>query len=143
MDILAQPVLVLNAGYVPIGIRSVKDALILIILEKAQLIKDDKSLFIRSEKLRFTAPRIILLRDYYKVPPRKDKVSRENIFQRDNYHCVYCGKKFPSSKLTLDHVIPRSRWEHVPKKERPKEFNSWENLVAACKNCNTRKGINF
>ncbi|WP_080442867.1 HNH endonuclease, partial [Leptospira interrogans] len=84
--------------------------------------------------------RIILLRDYYKVPPRKDKVSRENIFQRDNYHCVYCGKKFPSSKLTLDHVIPRSRWEHVPKKERPKEFNSWENLVAACKNCNTRKG---
>ncbi|EMM73167.1 hypothetical protein LEP1GSC038_1393 [Leptospira weilii str. 2006001855] len=84
----------LNAGYVPIGIRSVKDALILIILEKAQLIKDDKNFLIRSEKLKFTAPRIILLRDYYRVPPRKDRVSRENIFQRDNYHCVYCEKNF-------------------------------------------------
>ncbi len=98
MDILAQPVLVLNAGYVPIGIRSVKDALILIILEKAQLIKDDKNFLIRSEKLKFTAPRIILLRDYYRVPPRKDRVSRENIFQRDNYHCVYCRKKISKYK---------------------------------------------
>jgi 5-methylcytosine-specific restriction endonuclease McrA len=36
----------------------------------------------------------------------------------------------PSSELTLDHVIPRSRGGS----------SSWENLVACCHACNRRKG---
>ena len=44
------------------------------------------------------------------------------------------------SKLTLDHIVPRSRWENIPKDRKPSEFNSWENVVTACRECNTKKG---
>lgn len=143
MDVLTQPVLVLNATYVPVAIRTVKDAVILLILRKAELIKDEKSHFIRSEKLKLSTPRIILLTDYYKVPKRKHKLSRENIFLRDDHECVYCRRKLPSSKLTLDHVIPKSRWEEIPREKKPKDYHTWENLVTACRDCNTKKETNF
>jgi len=46
---------------------------------------------------------------------------------RDRHTCQYCGKK--SGRLTLDHVVPRSRGgEH-----------SWTNIVSACDRCNHRK----
>ncbi|EPG67659.1 HNH endonuclease [Leptospira wolffii] len=140
MDVLAQPVLVLNATYVPVAIRTVKDAIILLVLNKAELVKDEKALLIRSEKVRFTAPRIILLTGYYKVPKRKHKLSRENIFLRDNHECVYCRRKYPSSRLTLDHVIPKSRWNEIPKDKKPLDYHTWENLVTACRDCNSKKG---
>lgn len=140
MDVLTQPVLVLNATYVPVAIRTVKDAVILLILRKAELIKDEKGLFIRSEKLKLATPRIILLTDYYKVPKRKHKLSRENIFLRDDHECVYCKRKLPSSRLTLDHVIPKSRWDEIPREKKPKDYHTWENLVTACRDCNSKKG---
>ncbi|EPG76182.1 HNH endonuclease domain protein [Leptospira fainei serovar Hurstbridge str. BUT 6] len=140
MDVLGQPVLVLNATYVPVAIRTVRDAIVLLLLNKAELIKDEKNLLIRSEKLKLSAPRIILLTDYYKVPRKRHKLSRENIFLRDNYECVYCRRKLPTSRLTLDHVIPKSRWEEIAKERKPAEYHTWENLVTACRDCNTKKG---
>ena len=43
--------------------------------------------------------------------------------------CHYCGKKFTPSELTMDHLIPIVRGG---RSEKP-------NLVAACKDCNSRK----
>jgi len=43
---------------------------------------------------------------------------------------VYCGEKFPTEELTVDHVAP-----HVRGGDR-----SDGNLVTACKGCNTLKG---
>ncbi len=57
-------------------------------------------------------------------------LSRRNIYLRDGNVCQYCGRKFPTSELSLDHVIPRSRGGE----------SSWTNLVCACTNCNARKG---
>jgi len=49
-----------------------------------------------------------------------------HVLARDDYACVYCGA---TEDLTLDHVIPRSRGgSHAP-----------ENLVTACRSCNSRK----
>jgi 5-methylcytosine-specific restriction endonuclease McrA len=45
---------------------------------------------------------------------------------RDNNSCGYCGK----SANTVDHVIPRSKGGGT----------TWENTVAACFKCNSRKG---
>ena len=56
--------------------------------------------------------------------------TRRNIYQRDNNTCQYCRQPFPLSKLTLDHVIPKSRGGG----------KSWNNLVASCMKCNQRKG---
>jgi len=55
---------------------------------------------------------------------------REQIFARDDYHCVYCGERFEPSALTVDHVQPRMRGGD----------HSGGNLVTACGGCNVRKG---
>ncbi len=140
MDILSQPVLILNTSYLPVSIKSVRDAICMVLMEKAEVIKAAEDSFIRSEKLKIPVPYIILLANYYQVPRKKTKVSRSNILDRDGYTCVYCGKMPPHSKLTLDHIVPRSRWENIAKDKKPSEFNSWENIVTACRECNTKKG---
>ncbi len=140
MDRLSQPVLILNTYYIPVSIRSVKDAICMILLDKAEVLKSSPNEFIRSEKLKLPVPHVILLLNYYSIPKRILKANRSNILERDNYTCVYCGKKPGANRLTIDHIIPKSRWMEVPVNKKPKEFHSWENLVTACKECNTKKG---
>ena len=67
---------------------------------------------------------------YDKLPKQTVKFNRRNIFARDNNQCQYCGKKFPTSELSLDHVVPRSQGG----------ASTWENIVCACVDCNVRKG---
>jgi 5-methylcytosine-specific restriction endonuclease McrA len=55
---------------------------------------------------------------------------REEIFERDEYRCVYCGERFDVGELTVDHVQPRMRGGD----------RSSGNLVTACCACNARKG---
>ena len=55
---------------------------------------------------------------------------REQIFARDAYRCVYCGRVFPPEELTLDHVQSRVRGGD----------RSGGNLVTACRACNRLKG---
>ena len=73
-------------------------------------------------------PNSITLINYVRIPFRKVSLTRKNIFFRDNYTCQYCGER-NVKKMTLDHVIPRSR----------EGKNSWENLVTCCRKCNGKK----
>lgn len=57
------------------------------------------------------------------------RFSKINVLTRDNYTCLYCGKRFPMKQLTKDHVVPRSAGGRT----------TWENIVTACKSCNSRK----
>ncbi|XOV78443.1 MAG: HNH endonuclease [Aestuariibacter sp.] len=52
------------------------------------------------------------------------------LFVRDEHTCLYCGKKFPNSQLTFDHIIPRSRGGK----------RTWTNAATSCKRCNVLKG---
>lgn len=74
-------------------------------------------------------PCVIRLRQYRRLPSRIQTLSRKNILIRDGYICQYCGVKFVSSELELEHVVPRARGGQ----------STWENLVAACRVCNARK----
>ena len=56
------------------------------------------------------------------------KLTRREVFRRDNYTCQYCGRR--DVNLTVDHVVPR----HLGGPHK------WTNLVAACSACNHRKG---
>jgi hypothetical protein len=75
-------------------------------------------------------PRIIRLLFYDRLPRTEVKFNRRNIFARDTNHCQYCGKRFPTSELSLDHIIPRTAGGKA----------TWENMVCACTRCNARKG---
>jgi len=75
-------------------------------------------------------PRIIRLLFYDRLPRSEVKLNRRNIFARDRNKCQYCGKRYPTSELSLDHVIPRNMGGK----------SVWENMVCACTECNMKKG---
>jgi len=120
-------VLVLNQDYRALAICSVQRATILVLLQKAELVEATPQRFVRSPTFRLPWPSIVRLRAYISVPYRNIMLSRKNILRRDHFRCQYCESK---EKLTIDHVIPKSRGG----RER------WDNLVAACVPCNNRKG---
>jgi 5-methylcytosine-specific restriction endonuclease McrA len=121
-------VLVLNASYEPLNVTSVRRAHVLIYKGKAEVIeKLGKPL--RSAANDHVWPHVIRLLSYVRVPKSvQRKISRRALFARDNWKCQYCGTE--AGKLTLDHVVPRSRGGE----------SIWENVVASCAPCNLRKG---
>ncbi|MCS6824151.1 MAG: HNH endonuclease [Cytophagaceae bacterium] len=124
---MGKKVLVLNQDYRAITVCSAQRAFLLIYMQKAEAISSAKGLYLRTVSKSYPLPSIIRLNQYVHVPYKGVVLSRQNIFKRDNYQCQYCGA---TTDLTLDHVLPRSRGG----------LTSWDNLVTACKQCNSRKG---
>lgn len=59
----------------------------------------------------------------------RTKFNRRAVLRRDFFSCCYCGKAETPRKLTLDHIIPKSRGG----------VSSWTNIVTACNSCNREK----
>jgi 5-methylcytosine-specific restriction endonuclease McrA len=126
---IERPVLVLNASYEPINVCAARRALVLVLKGVASA-EETSSQHLRSSRSIFRLPSVIRLLEYRRIPHQARALSRKNILMRDRYTCQYCQRIMPSSDLTLDHVVPRSRAGE----------SSWENLVACCHHCNNRKG---
>jgi len=118
--------LVLNATYEPLSVVSARRAVVLLVRDKAELVESHDRRW-ASERMTIPVPSVIRLRRYVRVPYRRRvPLNRRAVFARDGHACQYCGE----SAENIDHVVPRSRGgDHV-----------WENVVAACRRCNTRKG---
>lgn len=86
--------------------------------------------WVRTVRIDLVVPRIIRVLSFAKMPRGDVKFNRRNIYARDNNLCQYCGRKFSSSELSLDHVVPRAQGGG----------DSWENVVCCCVKCNVRKG---
>ena len=120
-------VLVLNQNYEPLNVCNVRRALVLVIGGKAEIL-ETRSRPMNSATAVYPTPSVIRLVYLIRRPRPRVKLTRREIFIRDNYTCQYCERQV--SDLTIDHVIPRSRGGlHV-----------WDNVVSACKACNHRKG---
>lgn len=118
--------LVLNAGYEPLAVVSFRRALMLVLNNKASIIKIDPEHPIQTVTATFDRPSVIVLRRYVRVPyVRRIPVSRRGILRRDGNRCAYCA----ATATTIDHVVPRSRGGE----------DTWENLVACCFRCNNVK----
>lgn len=125
---IRRAVLQLNASFEPLRIIGMKKALTL--LTKGVAVVEVPTSILIHPGMGIYAPSVIRLRTYRHVPIRLQVVSRKNIFIRDGNRCMYCGRRFLSADLTLDHILPRSRGGR----------NEWANLVACCKTDNHRKG---
>jgi 5-methylcytosine-specific restriction endonuclease McrA len=123
-----QQVLVLNASYEPLNVCSVRRAHVLVWKGKAEVL-EQLDVPLHSATSTYPWPHVIRLVAYVRVPRGvKRKISRRALFARDGWRCVYCGTA--SGRLTLDHVVPRSRGGD----------SVWENVVTSCAPCNLRKG---
>ncbi|HEY7087180.1 MAG TPA: HNH endonuclease, partial [Tepidisphaeraceae bacterium] len=86
--------------------------------------------WIHTVRFQIAVPRIIRLLGYDKLPRQDVKFNRRNIYARDGSKCQYCGKKYPTTELSLDHVTPKSQGGR----------STWENIVCCCIKCNVKKG---
>jgi 5-methylcytosine-specific restriction endonuclease McrA len=121
------PVLVLNANYEPINVCDMRRAMGLIMAEKAILVLNGRG-EIRSVNAVLPRPSVIRLQKMVNRPRPQLKLTRREVFRRDNFTCQYCGRRLP--ELTIDHILPR----HMGGK------HIWRNVAAACPPCNHRKG---
>src|SRR5437879_9587535 len=128
-SLMQEPVLVLNATYEPINVTAVRRAMVLMLKGVAQA-EELHSAEVHSAAHSHQVPSVIRLLAYRHIPQQSRALSRKNILLRDRNTCQFCGRVFPSSELTLDHVLPRSRGVR----------SSWEKLVACCYLCNNAKG---
>ncbi len=152
---LSASVLLLNRLYMAVRVVSARRALTLLYRDQAEVVAVDEGQYlaydfndwvevsqakrqfepelhdwIRTVRFQIAVPKIIRLLGYDRIPSAGVKLNRRNLFARDQNRCQYCGNRFPSSELSIDHVIPRSQGG----------INSWENIVCACVRCNVKKG---
>ena len=153
--LLSCNVLVLNKHYMAVRIISVKRAFSLLLRDLAEVVACEQGKYlsynfdswrdvsefkrnfepdghdwITTVNFYIAVPRIIRLLFYDRLPQNEVKFNRRNIFARDKNTCQYCGKKFSTTELSLDHVIPRTLGGK----------SIWGNIVCACMKCNVKKG---
>jgi 5-methylcytosine-specific restriction endonuclease McrA len=117
--------LVLNASHQPLAVVSARRAVVLVLKDKAEVLVPNGQVF-RSERISLDAPSVLRLRHFVHVPYRATApLTRRAVFARDDWACQYCG----AAAENLDHVVPKSRGG----------THTWDNVVAACRRCNSRK----
>ena len=124
-------VLLLNQTYEPLGTVSVARAIIMTFKNMVTVEELDGDRVLRSARDEFPVPSVIRRRTYINVRRRREAsgMKRLRIYMRDKFRCQYFGEKKGVAKLTLDHILPRSRGGD----------NSPVNIVTACIDCNNRK----
>jgi 5-methylcytosine-specific restriction endonuclease McrA len=130
-DINKYPVLLLNGDYRPLETFPLKllsqDRALKGIYEGTHVRVADYDKVVHSPSVSMNLPSVVALKRYIKRPEHVS-FNRFNVFLRDKFRCQYCGEK-DMRHLTYDHVIPQCDGG----------LTTWENVVAACNDCNTAK----
>ena len=145
MSILDEPVLTLNRNWQPVTFLPMKVAICNVMRDMASImcptsyylmdLEEWMNREVETDRIIKTSGRpisgleVIVLKQYGERPPRKISFNRPNLYRRDEFSCQYCGDELPGRKLTIDHVLPRSKGGPT----------TWENCVASCSRCNADK----
>jgi 5-methylcytosine-specific restriction endonuclease McrA len=117
--------LLLNATYEPLRVIPITRAIVLVLMQKAEVIAESDEEF-RSERKTVPIPSVVRLLIYREIPyMARVKLTRSALFKRDKGTCGYCGRDGEN----IDHIMPKSRGGK----------HRWENVVVSCKPCNSRK----
>jgi 5-methylcytosine-specific restriction endonuclease McrA len=119
--------LLLNATHEPLAIIRDRDAVELYMERLADPIEYSGQEF-HSPSITVPVPSVLALRRYVPLPARHRSISltTRNVCARDSHICAYCGSRAD----TVDHIVPRALGGK----------DIWENVVAACRRCNAKKG---
>lgn len=126
--------LLLNADMQPVSLLPLstidwQEAIRYMVLDKVEVLEWHKDWIVRSASWSTPVPAVVMLREYQK-PKSTMRLSKRNVFLRDEYICQYCGTDVSDQSATLDHVHPVSQGGKT----------TWENSTTACKPCNYKKG---
>jgi 5-methylcytosine-specific restriction endonuclease McrA len=148
---LNEPCLILNRNWQPVTFLPVQTAIVNVMRDMASVLDPENYLlmtfeewvdahhdvashkgeaqWIQTPSMSILCPEVCVLKKYGERPPRKVVFNKPNLARRDEWTCQYCGAPLPERKLTVEHILPRSRGGPT----------TWENCVAACGDCNARK----
>ena len=126
--------LLLNADMQPVSLLPLstvdwQEAIRYLVLDKVEVLAWHEDWIIHSASWNTRVPAVIMLREYQR-PKQTMRLSKRNVFLRDQYSCQYCGDSVSDTSATLDHVLPVSKGGKT----------TWENSTTACKPCNYKKG---
>lgn len=128
--LLQTSIIVFSRDFLPVARINIRRAIALLVTGQAVTLDMGNSKFytVTSPSLTLRVSEHIRLTSgnasrHWKIPA----VSRREVFRRDEHTCQYCGSH---KRLTLDHVIPRSKGGS----------HTWDNVVTACAPCNHKKG---
>ena len=128
VDPTTHPVLVLNYAHEPIKVISWQRAVTLFYLEKVDVLSS-YPITLHAQFVTIQVPAVVRLKATGQHHYQRVRFRRDFLYARDSYTCQYCGRPFPYRQLTFDHVQPKSRGG----------LCTWENIVTACKKCNSKK----
>lgn len=128
-------VLLLNADYTAIDMLSWQKAMTKLWKDNVYVYKLNPTEFITDSKGRQHPMPWIVVNKKYANKGNKCPYTKLNVYLRDGYTCQYCGQRFHSDRLTIDHVIPRSKF---PEGKRG-EASVFTNTVTCCQSCNSYK----
>jgi len=74
-------------------------------------------------------PSVVVFRTNRHRKVNSARLSRKNIWIRDEGRCQYCSKAVSIKEFTLDHVVPKTAGGRT----------TWSNVVTCCVPCNQRK----
>src|SRR5476649_190 len=125
---MSADVLVLNRNFYAIHVADWQRALSLVYLDHARVVDEEyrtysfadwrelsqilsthPSGFVSTPTFKIAIPEVITLRGYDRMPVGDVKFTRRNIYEHYGHRCCYCGLKFGTPDLNLEHVLPRSR----------------------------------
>jgi 5-methylcytosine-specific restriction endonuclease McrA len=126
--------LILNANWqplswLPLSVIGWQQAMKLQFMDKIKVIEHYDDWSVHSPGKSWAVPALAITKDYHAFQ-KGVRFSKQNLYLRDLYQCQYCCDTFEPGDLTIDHVHPVSKGGKT----------NWENCVAACYDCNTRKG---
>lgn len=127
--------LVLNAdakpySILPLSTISWQESIKYLILDRVTVLEWYDDWVVSSPSWETAVPAVVMVKSYIKKNT-KVRLSKHNIFLRDQFICQYCEQQLPHKKrCTVDHVVPISKGGRT----------SWDNCVTACGPCNVAKG---
>jgi len=121
--------IVLNTDYTFLNTVSWRRAVCLMVKGKVEVLKYTDRVVSNAERtVQMKIPAVIklikIIRSLYR---NRVPFSKRNVMVRDGFACAYCGSTIA---LTIEHILPVSRGGK----------STFENCVAACTKCNSRKG---
>jgi 5-methylcytosine-specific restriction endonuclease McrA len=126
--------LLLNKDAAPISVLPLsavdwQEAIKYLWLDRVNVLEWYDDWVVRSPSWETRVPAVMMVKEYVKTK-KFPRFSKYNVSLRDGFKCQYCESAVSMNTVTMDHVIPISKGGKT----------CWENIVAACAPCNSRKG---